>query len=132
MPSPPAAATRRAAIEASGHGHGLAERLTGHLQSAQEVDLTQIRPLKLAKQWGHAPREVVELCLEATRAGLLELRWDLLCPRCRIAKAVVGSLDELPTGAHCGTCNIGYDRDFSRNVELSFRPATATFPATWS
>ena len=114
---------RAAAIEASGHGHGLAERLTGHLQSAQEVDLTQIRPLKLAKQWGHAPREVVELCLEATRAGLLELRWDLLCPRCRIAKAVVGSLDELPTGAHCGTCNIGYDRDFSRNVELSFRPA---------
>jgi class 3 adenylate cyclase len=114
---------RVARIEASGHGHGLTRRLGEHLTSAQEVDLTQIRPLRLARHWGAAPLQVVELCLEATRAGLLELRWDLLCPRCRIAKAVVANLEELPSGTHCGTCNIDYDRDFSRNVELSFRPA---------
>ena len=119
---------RVARIEASGHGHGLARRLGEHLSSAQEVDLTQIRPLRLARQWGVAPLQAIELCLEATRAGLLELRWDLLCPRCRIAKAVVGRLDELPTGTHCGTCNIDYDRDFSRNVELSFRPSPSVRP----
>ena len=73
-------------------------------------------------------RHAVEACLEATRLGLLELRWDLLCPRCRGAKAVAASLDRLPTGAHCGTCNIAYDRDFSRNVELTFRPRAAIRP----
>ena len=36
--------------------------------------------------------------------------------------------DQLPTGAHCDTCNIDYGRDFSRNVELSFRPAPALRP----
>lgn len=117
-----------ARIEASGHGHGLAARLAEHLLSAQEVDLSQIRPLRLARLWGAVPREAIELCLEATRAGLLVLRWDLLCPRCRVAKAVVGALDELPKGAHCGTCNIDYDRDFSKNVELSFQPAPAVRP----
>ena len=132
-PKPPAGALARisamtARIEDSGHGHGLAERLARHILDAQEVDLTQIRPLMLARTWGVAPRAAIELCLEATRAGLLELRWDLLCPRCRIAKAVVGALDKLPRGAHCPTCNIDYERDFSRNVELSFRPAPALRP----
>jgi len=118
-------AERVARIEASGHGHGLAARLAELVRTAQEVDLTQIRPLKLARLWAVPELQTIELCLEAARAGVLELRWDLLCPRCRIAKGVVGSLDQLPTGAHCGTCNIDYDRDFSRNVELSFRPAPA-------
>ena len=132
-PSLPAGARERLAervaqIEASGHGHGLAARLADLVRTAQEVDLTQIRPLKLARLWDVPELQAIELCLEATRAGLLELRWDLLCPRCRIAKQVVGSLDELPTGAHCGTCNIDYDRNFSKNVELSFRPAPAVRP----
>ena len=30
--------------------------------------------------------------------------------------------DELPQGAHCSSCNIDYKRDFTRNVELTFRP----------
>ena len=115
-------------IEDSGHGHGLAQRLADHVLTAQEVDLSQIRPLRLARLWRVAERQAIELCLEATRAGLLDLRWDLLCPRCRIAKAVVGSLDALPDGAHCGTCNIDYEQDFSKNVELSFRPAESVRP----
>ncbi len=118
-------------IEATGHGHGLARRLADFLQSAQEVDLSQLRPLRLARLWGQEPRHVIELCLEATRAGLLSLRWDLLCPRCRIAKAVVGALDELPSGAHCDTCNIDYGRDFSQNVELSFRPDPTVRPISF-
>ena len=129
---PPGAAERLAErvrrIEASSHGHGLAGRLAEMIRTAQEVDLTQIRPLRLARLWQVPALQAIELCLEATRAGVLELRWDLLCPRCRIAKQVVGSLDQLPSGAHCGTCNIDYGRDFSRNVELSFRPAPAVRP----
>ncbi len=117
-----------AAIEDSGHGHGLAGRLAAWLMQAQEVDLTQIRPLRLARHWRVPARQAIELCLEATRRGLLVLRWDLLCPRCRIAKEVVPSLDRLPTGAHCSTCNIDYVRDFSRNVELSFSPAPGIRP----
>lgn len=129
-PRPDPALRRRveaqvAETEASGHGHGLAARLADHLLSAQEAELTHIRPLALARDWGAAPREAIELCLQAVRSGLLTMRWDLLCPRCRVAKAAVQALDQLPQGAHCPTCNIDYGRDFSRNVELSFAPAPA-------
>ncbi|WP_282604249.1 adenylate/guanylate cyclase domain-containing protein [Pelagibius sp. Alg239-R121] len=113
------------AIEDSGHGHGLAPKLAELVRSAQEVDLVHLRPIKLAREWEANERNVIELCLEAARTGLLALRWDVLCPRCRVPKASVASLDELPRGAHCDTCNIDYDGDFSRNVELSFHPAPA-------
>lgn len=114
-----------AAIEATPNGHGLARQLAEHLLTAQEVDLWRVRPLALAKQWNVPPRHAIELCLQAVRSGLLELRWDLLCPRCRVAKGWSGGLDRLPQGAHCGSCNIDYERDFSRNVEASFHPAPA-------
>ncbi len=112
-----------AEIEATPNGHGLARRLADHILTAQEVDLRHIRPLALARHWNSSPLEAIELCLQAVRSGLLELHWDLLCPGCRGAKAWSGTLDRLPTGAHCPSCNIDYDRDFSRNVEASFRPA---------
>jgi len=114
-----------AAIEATPNGHRLARRLADFLLQAQEVDLWQIRPLKLARDWGIEARTAIELCLQAVTNGLLELHWDLLCPRCRVAKASVVALDQLPTGAHCSSCNIDYERDFSRNVEASFRPTAA-------
>jgi hypothetical protein len=94
----------------------VAAKLAQHLLNAQEVDLNHIRPLALARDWAAEPRGVIELCLQAVRSGLLTMRWDLLCPRCRVPKAAVQALDQLPKGAHCATCNIDYDRDFSRNV----------------
>lgn len=108
--------------------HGLTERLIDLVATAPDNDLLHIRPLALAKLWDVPAMDAIELCLEATRAGLLELRWDILCPRCRAAKEVVRGLDQLPEGAHCGTCNIDYARDFARNVELSFRPSSLIRP----
>jgi class 3 adenylate cyclase len=102
---------------------GLTPRLIDFLQHAPMVALRSIRPLALARLW-HAPADqVVELLLAATQRGILVMGWDLLCPRCRGAKSRVSSLHELPSGAHCSSCNIDYQRSFSRNVELTFHPA---------
>ena len=117
-----------AEINASPNGHGLGTRLADYVLDAQEMDLIRMRPRRLAREWGEEDLPVIELCLEAVRDGLLESRWDLLCPRCRGAKLSASSLDQVPETAHCDSCNITYDRDFSRNVELSFQPAPAVRP----
>jgi len=122
----PAAARERIAARAAAvakQGYGAAQRLAEHLIEAADADLERMRPRALARQWGAAPREVIETCLAAEREGLLVLRWDLICPRCHGAKAVATSLDELPRDAHCPSCNMPFDRDFSRNVEVTFDPA---------
>ena len=70
----------------------------------------------------------IEACLAGVKAGLLTMKWGLLCPNCRGAKLSVSTLSELPRGAHCSSCNIDYDRDFEKNVELYFAPAPAVRP----
>ena len=114
-----------AEIEATPHGHGVARRLADLVLKGQEVDLWHIRPLALARSWKAEALPVIEACLQSVKSGLLELRWDVLCPRCRVSKAWVGTLDRLPDSAHCPSCNIDYDADFSKNVEAGFRPAAA-------
>ncbi len=102
--------------------HGLSPKLVDLLTHAPLSALRGLRPLALAKSWHAAEDETVELFLAAQKAGIVAMGWDLLCPRCRGAKARATRLDELPTGAHCASCNIDYERNFTRNVELTFHP----------
>lgn len=117
-------------IEASGNGHGLAARLADLVRAGQDLDVERMRPRALARRWGGAERSAIELCLQAVRDGMLESRWDILCPRCRGAQMSATALDRLPNKAHCDSCNVGYDRDFAQNVELSFHPAPGVRPVT--
>jgi class 3 adenylate cyclase len=117
-----------AGIEATPNGHGLAAKLGAFIRSAQEVDMLSIRPRALARHWGVRESNAIDCCLQAVRSGLLDMQWNILCPRCRVAKQVATGLDRLPTGAHCGTCNIDYERDFAKNVEAVFRPAPSIRP----
>jgi class 3 adenylate cyclase len=82
--------------------------------------LTGIRPFALADLWQADRLEVLQLFLHATPAGLLELRWELMCPNCRVPKAEAGTLAALPVQFHCDTCGIAYDADFDQRVELRF------------
>jgi class 3 adenylate cyclase len=102
--------------------HGLAPNLIDFLRHAPIVALRSIRPMALARVWSVPPDQAVELFLAAARKGIVAMGWDLLCPRCRGAKSRVSRLQELPKGAHCSSCNIDYERNFSRNVELTFHP----------
>jgi class 3 adenylate cyclase len=125
---PPDAVRRRVMAQASGlteRGHPLAERLATHVLDAPAVELERMRPRRLARRWAESPRAVIETCLAAVREGMLMLRWDLVCPQCRGAKVTATSLDELPRGAHCPSCNIDFEGDFARNVEVTFEPSPA-------
>jgi class 3 adenylate cyclase len=106
-------------------GHEAAQLLADHLLGAPDSELERMRPRALARRWHVAPRAAIETCLAAVRGGLLTLRWDLVCPQCRGAKITATSLDQLPQGAHCPSCNIDYERDFARNIEVTFEPAPA-------
>jgi class 3 adenylate cyclase len=67
---------------------------------------------------------VLETCLWATRGGLLDLQWRLMCPECRGGESA-GSLDEINSQVHCASCNIDFTVNFDQLVELTFRPNPA-------
>jgi class 3 adenylate cyclase len=117
-----------AEVDRSAYGNGLGARLAAFVLTGMASDLLHLKPKTLARDWNVAPRAAIEACLAATRAGLLAMKWDLLCTNCRGPKLSAASLAELPRGAHCPSCNIDYARDFERNVELSFAPAPTIRP----
>src|SRR6185295_75695 len=75
-------------------------QLANFIQTADEFAVARIRPYQLADDWNVSRRDVLELCLKATRAGLLDLQWELLCPLCRGARETGSSLREISSELH--------------------------------
>jgi class 3 adenylate cyclase len=124
-----ASATDRSALQAArarlgerAVGDGLATRLVDHVGNADDLDLAPIRPFALARDWSVDRLSLLRLCLEAVPAGLLELRWALVCPNCMTASQVLPSLSDLGEGSHCHACDLHYDTELDRAVEAQFFP----------
>ena len=97
------------------------DRLQRMLREAPDVELTHIRPLAVARHWNADSWEILSLFLHATRCGLLDFRWEILCPNCRSSRQqLVKSLNRLARTSHCEVCQIEFDAQFDRSVELKF------------
>jgi len=103
----------------------VAARLADFLEHGDDFAVARIRPYKLADDWHEPRRLVLEVCLRATRTGLLDFQWDLLCPLCRGPQESGLSLKDIKTEVHCDTCMIDFTANFDRYVELTFRPNPA-------
>jgi class 3 adenylate cyclase len=103
-------------------------RLVNFIEKADDLSLARIRPYALADEWQESRRAVLETCLWATRIGLLDLQWDLLCPSCRGPQESSSSLRDISTNVHCEACRIDFTVSFDRFVELTFRPNAALRP----
>jgi adenylate cyclase len=99
----------------------LVARLVETVERGDDFVMARLRPYALADAWSTPRRKVLDLCLRATRAGLFDLRWDLLCPLCRGVKESGSTLEEMKQRAHCEVCNIDFAANFDRSVELTFR-----------
>ncbi|GMV06007.1 MAG: hypothetical protein AMXMBFR53_22840 [Gemmatimonadota bacterium] len=113
-------------LEEGGVDGETAALLAGHVVSSDDMTLTRIRPYELARLWSRERRTVLVACMRATRLGILDLSWDILCPSCRGTKDSADTLRELRLGiAHCDTCRIDFSPGFDQSVELTFHPSPA-------
>ena len=103
----------------------LVDRLVDFIEHADDLEVSRIRAYKLADDWKVPRRDVLEVFLCATRAGLLDFQWDLLCPLCRGATKSGKSLKDIDAHLHCTTCKIDFAVNFDRYVELTFHPNPA-------
>jgi class 3 adenylate cyclase len=100
----------------------VAGQLVSFIENGDEMDLARIRPYALADSWHESRRALLEACFRATRIGLLDLQWDLLCPMCRGPQETRSSLQELNSNVHCEGCRIDFTVNFDRFVEITFTP----------
>ncbi|PCI39325.1 MAG: hypothetical protein COB53_03455 [Elusimicrobia bacterium] len=101
-------------------GVNILDKIETHLSSASDRDVLGMRPFELADAW-HCDRvKTLRAFLHGSIAGLFNLSWEILCPNCRVAKADYNDLSDLESPAHCDTCEINFDGEFDKNVELRF------------
>ncbi len=100
----------------------LVERLRSHVSGADEIAASRMRPYALADAWGSSRVETLDLFLHATRAGMLDFSWQVLCPHCRGSGPGRSSLSAVSSEARCESCGVDFDVNFDQSVELTFVP----------
>lgn len=96
------------------------ERLHQYLVGKGDHDVAQIEPVQLAELWNADLDDTLRVLLYATKAGLLNLSWNVICPNCRVSKVEHSSLSQLEQQFHCDLCGVNYDANFDQYVELNF------------
>ena len=100
----------------------VAERLIEHLAEASSVTLARLRPMALAHDWKLPDDQVIDAMIAAAANGLLTIRWEVLCPRCRVAAADVLNLKDVAGHTDCVACDAAFRSDIGSAIELVFRP----------
>jgi adenylate cyclase len=111
------------------HEAVLCDALEALLLEGDDLECASLRPRLLARRWGVDEGPLVALLFAAVDAGLVRLRWSLLCPSCRAAAVESDDLGRVGSGEnHCEVCAIGFGADLERNVEAVFVPDPAIRP----
>lgn len=115
-----------AQLLAQGCDSELVSRLIFLIRSADDLTAARLRPYFYADVWGYGRADVLNLFLLATRSGLLDFQWEVLCPMCRGAEDRVSNrLADVSSSGHCHSCNIDFEASFENSVELTFAPNAA-------
>jgi adenylate cyclase len=101
------------------------DRIVALVRDGDDFDVSRLRPFALADEWHQDRRDVLGVCLSAVRAGLLDLRWEIVCPSCRTATDVLPSLASLSDHGACQLCDLEFAIDLEDAVEATFAPALA-------
>lgn len=110
-------------LEQSEQDKQLVDRLITYVETGAADELARMRAYAIADEWQADRKQMLVLFLHATRAGLLEMQWEFICPLCRGPQKVASSLTEAEPVLHCHRCSTNFDVNFDKTIELNFRPS---------
>jgi len=96
---------------------GLLQRV---LLEGDDEEVRRIQPVVFARVWSLPLPRLLDAFLESVMLGLLEVRWELLCPSCQGPSTRNLKLDPEGLEGHCPSCNIAYVGNFADSVGASF------------
>ncbi len=97
------------------------EHLVELVRTGDDADLHRIQIRERARAWKLPELDLLRIALHATRAGLLELSWDTICPHCRGVRDESDKLSGLVAESRCEACDVDFTTDGLEAVEVTFR-----------
>ncbi len=110
----------RAVLLHEGLADDLINELIHFVSAAPGHELYRIRPRVLIRSLHRELRPLLEVMLHSTRAGLLNMTWDVVCPHCRGIRERVDHLWEIPKESKCEVCKIDFDTTGLNALEITF------------
>jgi class 3 adenylate cyclase len=90
------------------------------IRTGDDASLYRVNPLAFARDRGIAGGEAIDLFLHATRCGLFDMSWDVLCPQSGMVLDSFGALRTLRTHYVCGLCDVTGNTDLDDYIEVTF------------
>ncbi|MBB4477866.1 adenylate/guanylate cyclase domain-containing protein [Rhizobium etli] len=90
------------------------------IRSGDDFSLYRINPLAFAREQAISEAESIDLFLHATRSGLFEMSWDVVCPQSGMVLDSFGALRTLKTHYVCGLCDVSGETDLDDFIEVTF------------
>jgi class 3 adenylate cyclase len=94
--------------------------LIQYVLTTKTANLYRMRPKELAETMSVDENTLLLTMLHATRTGLLNLTWDVICPHCQGIRERADHLWEVNKQARCEVCRIDFDASAVNAIEISF------------
>jgi class 3 adenylate cyclase len=102
----------------------VAEAIERLIAEGEDHQLNRINVLDFAAATGLNEERVISGFLHASRLGLFDLTWNVLCPGCSGVLDAHSTLKSLRhDDYHCGLCACGYEASVDEQVEVAFTVA---------
>src|SRR5437667_5896810 len=90
------------------------------IRSGDDLSLHRVNPLAFARDRAITEAESIDLFLHATRSGLFEMSWDVVCPQSGMVLDSFGALRTLKTHYVCGLCDVSGETDLDDFIDVTF------------
>jgi class 3 adenylate cyclase len=99
----------------------VADAILNLIERGQDSELNRINVLDFSTRSGLDEERVISGFLHASRLGLFDLTWNVLCPGCGGVLDAHSTLKSLRhDDYHCGLCACGYEASVDEQVEVAF------------
>jgi len=112
-----------AVAKASAIPPALIERFGRWVRTADDAALFRFNPIAWATAQGVAEDQALDLLLHATKVGILEMSWGVICPFCGMLITTPGGLRALGPNPHCRICRVDVAGALDDAVEVVFTVA---------
>src|SRR4051794_16925933 len=99
----------------------VADAIAHLIDEGEDHELNRINALDFARRTGLDEERVISGFLHASRLGLFELTWNVLCPGCGGVLDAHSTLKSLRHDDYnCALCAAGYEASVDEQVEVAF------------
>ena len=99
----------------------VADAIARLIEKGEDRELNRINVLDFARRAGLDEERVISGFLHASRLGLFELTWNVLCPGCGGVLDAYSTLKSLRHDDYnCALCAAGYEASVDEQVEVAF------------